>query len=214
MRIYHFHYRENFAFAQAGRRGTWFPPGVKICPECNRSRQARVSPLIIEWEAGSNLVGDFVWPGLGSDLVVSQSVKDSFKERFREVEYKTVEFWQDPKIKQPTKVTKRSKLRIWLPYNGPTLWDTIPIKWCHLDHGKSNVSILKVCLTCGKTIYKTPPWHERKLVIDTATWDGEDIFHIHEYPGGIFCTEQVKEFVEQAGFTNVAFLEDGEIPDT
>lgn len=49
-------------------------------------------------------------------------------------------------------------------------------------------------------------------MIDPTTWNGADIFHIYEYSGGIFCTEQVKLFVENAGFTNVSFLEDGVIP--
>jgi len=82
-----------------------------------------------------------------------------------------------------------------------------------LDLVESNVTIEKTCSTCGKTIYKTPPWDQHHLVIDRNTWNGESIFHIHQYSGGIFCTEEVKTFVEQSGFTNVTFLEDGIIPD-
>jgi len=211
MKLYHFHNPNRFQFAQALRLGTWFPKGSKICPECNSSRQKRISPLIVEWESGSDVIGDFVCVG-DDELVMTQKIRDSFEGRFHEIQFNSVEFWQDPKLKQPERITKRTKPRVWLPYNGPTLWDVIPMKWCHLDHEKSRVSILKVCLTCGKTIYKTPPWHERHLVMDVATWSGEDIFHIHEYSGGIFCTERVKEFVEQAQFTNITFLEDGEIP--
>src|SRR6266498_180348 len=211
MKIYHFHNPYDYRFAQALRRGTWYPKGATICPECNTSRQKRVSPLIIEWEPGSDVIGDFVCPG-DDELVLTQKVRDVFERQFQEIEFGPVEFWQEPRLKQPKKITPRSKPRVWLPYTGPALWDVIPMKSCNLNHAKSGVSIVKECRTCGKTIYKTPPWNQRHLVVDPATWNSENIFHIHEYSGGIFCTERVKGFVEKSGFTNISFLEDGEIP--
>jgi hypothetical protein len=50
------------------------------------------------------------------------------------------------------------------------------------------------------------------LVVDITSWGGEQIFHLYENPNLLFCTEKVKIFVEQAGFTNVSFQEDGSIP--
>jgi hypothetical protein len=213
MKLYHFNSPENYNFAEATRRGTWYPQGVKICPECDTSRQKRVPPLIIEWEAGSEVIGDFVWPGLNLELVITDGVKNAIEGQFREIEFWPVVFFQNPKLHRPNKITKRSKPRVWLPYNGPVLWNVIPTVWCHLDHIQSNVSIAKICSTCGKTIYKIPPWYQRRLVIDRTTWNGEGIFHIYEYSGGIFCTERVKEYIEAARFNNVSFLEDGVIPD-
>jgi hypothetical protein len=212
MKLYHFQNPYNYRFAQALRRGTWYPKGATICPECRTSRQKRISPLVIEWEAGSDLIGDFVWPS-GDELVVTQKLRDAFEGRFSEIEFRSVEFWQEPKLKQPKKVTSRSKPRVWLPYTGPTLWDINATKWCHLDHGKSGVTIAKECQTCGKTIYKKPPLSGRRLVVDPSTWTGEDIFHIYEYSGALFCTERVKNFVESSGFTNISFLEGGVIPE-
>jgi hypothetical protein len=212
MRLFHFHGPVDYIFAHASRRGTWYPEGAKVCPECGSSRQKRVSPLIIEWESGSDMIGDFIWPGFDDELVIAQKVKDDFGGRFREIEFGMVEFWQNPRLKRPTKIMHRSKPRIWLPYAGPPLWDVLPKSWCHLDLLQSNVTIVKECLTCGKVIYKTPPSPQRNLVIDPATWSGEGIFHIHEYPRWIFCTELVKESVEKARFNNVSFLEDGVIP--
>jgi hypothetical protein len=211
MKIYHFTSTENYYFAQATRLGTWYPQNSKLCPECNTSRQKRVSPLIIEWEPGSDIVGDFVWPGLNTELVVVQRVKDAFYRQFREIEFALVEFWQNPKIIRPIRITCRSKPRVWLPYSGPILWEVIPKKWCHVDHARSAVTIAKECSTCGKTLYQRPPWNQRHLIIDPDAWNGEDIFHIYEYSGVIFCTERVKDLINQAGFTNVNFEEDGEI---
>ena len=212
MKLYHFVSPKDFRFAQATRHGTWYPEGGKICSECKTSNQKRVSPLIIEWGPGSDVIGDFVWPGLNTDLVVVQNVKNAFKSRFKEIEFGVVEFWQDPKLNRPIKMTHRTKPRVWLSYRGPPLWDVIVKNWVHLDHYQSNVSIAYVCSTCGKVIYNLPPPRlPRHLVIDTETWNGEEIFHIHEYSGAIFCTEKVKEFVERSGFTNVSFIEDGVI---
>jgi hypothetical protein len=213
MKLYHFHNPYQPNFAQATRHGTWYPPGVKVCPECGASRQKRVSPLIIEWDVGSDIVGDFVWPGFDDELVITQKVKDLFESRFCGVEYGPVEFWQDPKIKRPVKVTRRSRPRVWLPYSGPTLWDVIPTLWCHLDHVQSNVTKVKVCSTCGTVFYKIPTRPNRHLIVDLTSWRGEGIFHVYENPGLYFCTEQVKDVVEQAECTNFSFLEDGIIPE-
>ena len=84
VKLFHFESPDNQNFAQATRHGTWFPKKAKICPECTVSRQKRGSPLIIEWDVGSDLIGDFVWPGLNTDLVVVQKVKEAFEGRFRE----------------------------------------------------------------------------------------------------------------------------------
>ena len=213
MKLYHFDSPDNYKYAQATRRGTWYPQKSKICPECFTARQKRVSPLLIEWEPGSDMIGDFVWPAFNDDLVVSQRVREFFQDRFSGIEFGAVEFWQEKKLKQPKKMTCRSKPRVWLPYSGPQLWDLIPTSWCHLDHPKSNVTITKACSTCGKILYRVPTAPHRYLVVDLSTWEGYDIFRIYENSGLIFCTEQVKEIVEQAGFTNVGFFEDGILPD-
>jgi hypothetical protein len=214
MKVFHFHGVFDYRFAQAGRRGTWHPPNTEVCPECGSSPQQRVPPLILEWEPGSEVVGDFAWLGADDEVVVSQRVGEALSERFRGFELKAIEFWQDPKLRRPQRNTKRTKPRIWLPYEGPPLWDLWVTAWCHLDIQRSGMSLEKVCSTCGEHIYKAPTFERRHLIVDPTSWDGSDIFHIYEYPRWIFCVERVKEFVEQAGFTNVGFLEDGEIPDS
>ncbi len=212
MKLYHFHNPHDFRYAQAARRGTWFPdPGPGLCPECTSSRQERIPPLILKWLPGSDLIGDFVWPGFDDEVVVSQRVRDAFENRFRGFEFKPVEMWQEPKLKRPQRITKRTKPRVWLPYEGPPLWDLWVTAYAHLDLEKSGWSIDRVCSTCGRVFYTTPPYEERYLVIDIATWGGEEIFRLHE-SGWVFCTQGVKDFVEEAGFTNVGFLEDGVIP--
>lgn len=212
MILFHFQYSETHEYAFATRRGTWFPKNAKLCPVCHRSTQKRINPLIIEWEPGSDKIGDFVWPALSTELVVTQRVKDAFQMRFPELEFDIVEFWQNPQIKQPSRTTTRTKPRIWLPYKGPKLYSVTPTKWCRLDQQKSNVMGKKLCTSCNREIYDLPNLAENCLVLDTTTWGGENIFRIHEYPGVIFCTNRVKDIVEQFDFTNVRFIQDGLIP--
>jgi hypothetical protein len=39
----------------------------------------------------------------------------------------------------------------------------------------------------------------------------EGIFRVAEFPGWILCTDEVKQLIESHGFTNVSFLEMGEV---
>jgi len=213
MKLFHFHDPDDYRFAPAGRRGTWYPdPSPGLCPECGTSRQKRVPPLILVWQPDSDQIGDFVWPGMDDEVVVTDRVQRVLRERFRGFEFQPIAMWQDPKLKRPQRITKRTKPRVWLPYEGPPLWDLWVTAWCHLDLERSDETLEKECSTCGKKFYKGPSFEERHLVVDPVSWDGSDIFRIYEYSRWIFCTERVKEFIKQADFSNVSFLEDGEIP--
>ncbi len=211
IKLFHFHNPHNYYFAQAGRRGTWYPhPGPGLCRECRTSQQKRVPPLILEWEPGSDQIGDFVWPGIDDEIVITERVRHALEGRFRGFNFQPIAMWQDPKLKRSQRITKRTQSRVWLPYEGPPLWDLWVTARCHLDLRRSGVTFEKECSICGKKFYKGPPFEERHLVVDSTSWGGEDIFRI-EQSGWIFCTERMKEFIESAGFTNVSFLEDGEI---
>lgn len=201
------------SFAQASRLGTWYPEsGPGICAECGVSTQKRVAPLIIEWEPGSDLVGDFTWPGVGDEIVVKQRVREVLEARFRGLAFFPVEMYQHPKLKRPDKANKRSKPRVWLPYEGPTLWDLQTSVTCGIDLQRSSVSIERQCQTCRRVIFRFPRWQDRSLVIDPTTWNGEDVFRIRELPV-LVVTEEVKHLIEGESFTNVRFWLVGEIPD-
>jgi hypothetical protein len=140
---------------------------------------------------------------------------------------------QDPKLKRPTRITKRTKPRVWLPYEGPPLFDFWVTAWAHVDMGLSTVRLVKECTVCGRKVHEVSGIEGRR-----STWDpelkalvethysrvpgqgvfvrrnelrGADIFHIYELPGFIMCTEPVKEFIQKEGFTNVRFDEMGDV---
>ena len=232
MKLFRFHNPLDFRFARGGRLGTWCPdPGPGVCPECTASRQRRVPPLIMEWLPESDTIGDFVWPG--GDVVVSQRVREALEERFQGFEFKPVEMWQDPKLKRPQRITKRTKPRVWLPHEGPPLYELWVTAWVHADPERSTIRLTRDCATCGRRAYEMEGVEVRKSRWDAIKRDlvevhiprqagkgiyvhqedlrSVNIFRLFEAPGWILCTERVKTLIEDRAFSNVAFLEVGDV---
>lgn len=232
MRCFRLYDPQDCRFAQAGRLGAWYPsPSPGACPECGASRQRRVPPLIIEWLPGSDRVGDFVWPG--GDVVVAQPVRDALEKTYRGFELKPVEMRQDPKLKRPGRIRKGTEPRVWLPYEGPALYELWVTAWVHADLELSTIRQVEACATCGHSAYEVGGVEVRKARWDAAKKElvpvhsprrpgegiyvheddlqGADIFGVHELPGWVLCTARVRALVEDLRFTNVSFLEVGDI---
>ncbi len=91
------------------------------CPDCKRSIPAAVRkrPLHLSWDEGSDLVADFTWgPGSGA-ILVTDMVLQALAGHFSGFEGAPVEMIQEPKLKRPIRPNRRSKRRVWLPYEGP-----------------------------------------------------------------------------------------------
>lgn len=211
MRVFRFQNPLDTRFAQAGRLGTWYPePASKVCPECGASRQRRVPPLVIEWLPGSDVIGDFAWPG--GEVVVRQRVREVFEKSFYGFGLRAVEVRESINVEPPM-------------YE---LWATTQVP---ADSERSAIYLSKVCSTCGIEFYEVAGTEVRKRQWDTTKkqlvevhtpleegkgiyvrredLQGADSFHLREFPQWIFCTEPVKALVEAEQFTNVSFLEMG-----
>jgi hypothetical protein len=231
MRLYDFlRDPSKLMFAGAVTVGTWTDGA--LCPECLGSTKRRVRPLVMEWEPESDVVGDFVWVSY-SDLAVVERVFADLEERFGALEAGPVEMVQDPRLKRPQRVTKRSKPRVWLPYEGPKLVELWATHWVHADLECSSIRLDRRCSTCGREQWKIvglerwegewdpgrrvrrevviPRRAGKGIFVHDADLRGHDIFHIHEAPGSFFCTERAKEHVEERGYSNVAFREVGDV---
>ncbi len=218
-------------FARAHLVGTW-TESTGLCPECGASSQRRIRPLIMEWEPESDVVGDLVWVGFDG-LAVTQRVFAELQERFGALEAGPLEMVQDPKLKRPQRVTKRSKPRVWLPYEGPELVELWAIHWVHADLDCSSLRLDLRCGTCGTDFWKVVGMERWEIAWDPERLKGRDviiprrpgkgifvheaeleeheIFHVFEAPGGLFCTQGAKEYMVGAGYTNVAFREVGDV---
>lgn len=223
MRLWRFADPRDGRFAAAGRRGAW-TEGLGVCPSCSASRQVRAQPLLLVWEPGSDEVGDFTWPGFGSEVVAAEHVLRSLRE-FSGFEAGPVEFIEEPGN------PKKGK-RVTLPYNGPRLFELWVTSRVGMDRGRSSAELEHVCAECGAQrweLYGVERWDShfdqelKQLVrfksdrlpnagiyVEEAGLGGASVFRVEEFPGWIFCTDRVREVIDNEGFSNVSFLEMGE----
>jgi hypothetical protein len=215
-------------FARASRRGSW-SPSSGVCPECGASSQERIRPLVLEWEPGSDTIGDFTWPGFGSDIAITERVAKAL-ENVVGFKLGPVEMVQEPNLKLPP--SSRRGDRVWLPYQGPQLWELWVTQQVHLDVERSSVWMVKECRSCGRQQHAVDGierwetgWdNERREPVTTHFPRSRGlglcfvddaiaptaVFRSHEFPSWVLCTDRLKELVEKEGFTNVRFLEVGE----
>jgi hypothetical protein len=187
------------------------PPKRTLCKECELGECEYVRPLILEWAEDSDLVGDFTWPCIGVMVVI---VTDRVRQvcldlQLSNLRFDPITFYQHPRLKRPTRITSRTKPRVWLPYEGPTLWDMQPLHWVHLNAKKSRMSLDQQCSTCG---YQFLQFEDiNKLHIDSTDLGQSEIFRIYELPSLVFCTSRVKTAFEAMKFTNIKFSARGTI---
>jgi hypothetical protein len=186
------------------------------CPECRTVHRRGTFPRVVEWpvyryDKGSDKVGDFTWHGRPSEeMLVTERVRRILSEFSDVVEFHEIGMWQDPKLKRPKRITKRTKPRIWLPYEGPPLWELEVHAWCRLDWTRTGLFVKSTCPTCGDTVFQFPD--EGELVIDAESWNGEHIFRVHEYQS-VFFSQEVIEKLIAADATNFAVWRSATIPD-
>lgn len=196
-------------FAQAVRLGTWSPAKSKPCPECGRSNQRRVPPLMIEWERGPNVIGDFTWPGFNEDIVVRQKIRDFLENNFNGFHFETVN--AKPMVRKPKRVNEKTA-QPQSSSNEEQLWEMFITSWCHVDHKRTGLRFEKECSICGRKTPMQTDSANSKIIIDPFTWDTADFFRIFEYPRWVYCTERAKIAIQDARFTNITFSLFGYIP--
>lgn len=190
------------SYAQFVATGTW-TEGV-ICPECTGTNSFLLPPLQIEWDSGSDFIGDFSWgqyPLVAIKNRVFRFLKDNgFRFRFERVEYM-----------KPTEKIKKSEKRVAFPYQGPRLRWLLADAVLQCDIKKMGIEIEKKCMTCGKIKLKSPANCE--IIILKDQWNGEKIFCCEPIGlrNNIVVSEEGRTMIEEAGFTNIAFKECGYI---
>jgi hypothetical protein len=177
------------------------------------------------WEPGSDLVGDFVWPGFGSEVVAAEHVFAAFESSFTGFERGPIEMVEEPDL-------ARGEPRVRLPYEGPALYELWTTAWASADADRSTIRLDRRCGTCGTEFWevdRVEHWDsvfdpgKRQLVRTRVPRDphsgiflrreelaGADIFRVAQFPGWMLCTDPVRELVRERRFTNVDFLEMGE----
>jgi hypothetical protein len=214
MKLWRFSDPGDYQYARASRRGTWEgqPP-------------RRVKPLVIEWEPDSNVIGDFTWPGFDSDIVITDRVGTAMKEAgVTGLELAPVEMVENSRKSKRTSRMKQVKL----PYTGPPLWDLWVTGRARVDRERSTITTNHVGTDERYEVSGIERWEVvwdqqrmelmkkryprvggQGLFVRTRT----GIFRVPEFPAWVFCTDDVKELIEEHRFTNVSFLEMGDVLD-
>jgi hypothetical protein len=188
-------------YAMFSAIGTW--PEGHSCPECRTGPAAPIPPLIIEWEPGTALIGDFSW-GVGSNLfAVREQMEHFFSANGFSLNYYPIA------VSKPTTMSK--KKRVGFPYTGPTLKWSLPRKSLPLDEAKSRLILKKICSTCGHKIWadrEEERWH-----IPKSDWNGEKIFRLSTFDRSnvSYITEDGLAVLQKHRLTNFDYKFQGTI---
>lgn len=214
----------DYRFARAARRGAW-STGTGPCAECGAASQERVKPLILEWESGGETLGDFSWPGFGDNVAVTERVREHLNKHSHGFDFGPVEI-TGPRL--PRVSQKRAA------FQGENELAEIWVRSCvDMDPGRSTAWLVKRCAVCGREQYMLEDverdqteWDtERKelvrhrfarrsgrgLYVAQQDLDGASIFRVRQLPSWILCADDVKDSIEARSFTNIDFLEVGEV---
>jgi len=195
------------------------PEGEK-CANCGAIVAPTNEILTVEWDDGSDQVGDFVHAG--ADIVLQESVAERLRVVATGFKTAPIKFFDHPNLRKPVSIRNDSEPRVWLPYDGPPLCQFLVFQKVPLSH-HSTVEVDSHCEVCGTIRYKRIIGVERKTkALSKARIDGQGLFvsaaDLKE--DGFFspigtsltlCTNAVKEFIQSEGFTNIELLEYGDV---
>lgn len=213
-------------FALASIANGTFKPITKRCRKCGRQLEPRVrlSELVIKWieidpcSSGSDLIADVYVFGGDAPLMISERFRLFLEAaHYRDLRFGPVRMVQDPKLHRPTRITPRTKPRVWLPYEGPPLFELSVLGRAHVDLALNDFeqSDHVKCLTCNHVVtllLRPPERYKDPWIVRRSDWDGSEFFQLFNPAlerncGGTsyFVTERVKDEMSTQLFTNVEF---------
>ena len=199
------------------------PLEMEVCEACGRRIRKDSGPLRVEWVEGSAEIGDFTY--CRGALVVKETVAEELIRTFPGLAKGVVEMPDHPNLRKPSHPEQKSVPRVWLPYEGPPLCRLKVLHEVDIDP-ISTVEIDYTCEECGVVRYSRLIGIERKtsrrhtsrapdkgLFFRRSAIGKSEIF-LARHTGLHLCTDLAKEFIEKKQYSNVEFLEVGDvIPD-
>jgi hypothetical protein len=177
-------------FARFSHLGTWADDG--ICQVCGVPTSRLIEPLQIEWDEGTERIGDFSWGGY--TCVVVDAVKSFLEANNYGTAFGRV------KVMAPVEPTVRP--RVPFPYRGPHLSWLMPTRQLGIDPDRSGVRLKSDCSACGQRRYT---FKRDGLVLPKWSWKGEKLFLVEQFAqsGAAFITEDGLAMLAGAGFSNL-----------
>jgi hypothetical protein len=184
-------------YASFTHTGTWVDD--RLCNSCGRASSRLAEPLLVEWDKGSNRVGDFSY--CGYTVIATKCVRDFLIEHTFEFEYRYVE------VVRPDNDANLEK-RVPYPYTGPELFWIVPRIHIPLDPGRSGVRQRGRCDLCGMTDWS---FARDGIVVDRSQWNHEKVFEIEQFvpAGAIVITEMGLSVLLSTQLSNIGFHECG-----
>ena len=190
---------EKFAgFASFSHVGTW--TDGKICDACGQGTSRLTEPLLIEWDPGSDRIGDFSW--CGYSFVVPPGVVTYFEQNSLACSFGRT---------QVIKPTEKTKLpRVPYPYQGVRLSWAIGESMVNMDVDRSGTQLDSDCAQCGQRHYT---FVRQGIVVPISEWHGQAVFLLKQFEksGAMFVTEDTLQGLISAGFTNIGYMHAGTI---
>jgi len=187
-------------FARFSSVGTWTDD--RVCGVCGEPTARLIEPLLIEWDEGTDRIGDFSWGGY--HCVVLDAVRSFLESQAFEVTFGNV------RVVQPTE--RATHPRVQFPYHGPELFWLTPIARLKLDEERSGVRVISDCSACGQRRYS---FKRDGLVLPEAGWKGEKLFLIEQFgrSRATFVTEEALTILTRESFSNLCPRAAGQIKD-
>jgi hypothetical protein len=187
-------------FARYTYSGTWTQGG--LCPRCREGTSKLIPPLLLEWQEGSDVLGDFAWAGGSYRPVITETARQALRFLDPDVE------WGEVQVVPPERKRARHK-RIPYPYTGPPLWFIIPRQRVFMDREQAKRLL---CPGCGE--YVGPTWLTN-IKLSRAEVGPHRLFRLAENgrSSAMFVTEEAAQRIREANLQNVALVEAGEIVD-
>jgi hypothetical protein len=185
-------------FARFSHVGTW--ANDRVCEACGEPTSRLIEPLQIEWDEGTDRVGDFSWGGY--HCVVIDAVQSFLKSNAFEADFGRVQ------VMPATLPAVRP--RVSFPYLGPHVSWLNPTARLELDEDRSRVQLVSDCSVCGQKRYT---FRREGLVVPRNAWSGEKMFLIEQFgrSRATFVTEDALTMLTRAGFSNLLPRLAGEI---
>lgn len=205
-------------FASAVREGTW---------EKINGKDVRVSPLVLGWERGSDVVPDFLHLSCEGDWAIQERVLKELQERFGGIEGGPVEIIPPKWKPKRRKAHAEDVLTIWsqdLRLVDLQIVHRVDIDWNRscirriVEDGKVLLEVVggelprtSVNPETGFMTRRTPRAKGGGIFVKESLLDGYSFFKVNQFPIWSLCTNAARDFILEKQYTNIDFFEVGEL---
>lgn len=186
-------------YADFSHVGTWSEL-TESCDECDYTNEKLIEPLLIEWETGSDIIGDFSY--CGATVLVTNQVMDTLIDLKFDLEFRQVI------VQRNTDKIKKNEKIVRFPYAGPPLNWIVPKTLVPIDIN-SNGIVVEKCTKCHREDFQ---FKSSGLVIDKKKVNSAKIFGLELYGASlVYISENGLEDLLKHKYTNFIYEEVGRI---